>query len=94
LPPGVADHSQFFPRLWHFKVSSRQRASGPVLGIVWGSLLAIAAVVILVVRRAGWQQQDPQDWAWIDVVRSLLNRPSALPPGVADHRDSSTLWAM
>ncbi|EXJ82368.1 hypothetical protein A1O3_06181 [Capronia epimyces CBS 606.96] len=64
-------YSQFFKWPWYFKVSSRQRASGPVLGIVGGSLVAIAAVAILVLRRAGWQQHDPLDWAWLDVIYTL-----------------------
>lgn len=63
-------YSQFFRWPWYFKVSARQRASWPVLGIVWGSLLAIAVVVTTVLHRSGWHQQDPLDWAWIDVVRA------------------------
>ncbi|KAG9778269.1 hypothetical protein KCU88_g4328, partial [Aureobasidium melanogenum] len=47
------------------------RASGPVLVIVWGSIVAIVALIILVMSYSGWQRQDPQDWAWIDVVYAL-----------------------
>ncbi|KIW58901.1 hypothetical protein, variant [Exophiala xenobiotica] len=67
----VLTYSQFFPQLWGFKVSSRQRAAKPVLGIVWGSVLAVLAVMAVVVHRSGWRQQDPQDWAWIDVLYTL-----------------------
>ncbi|KIX05128.1 uncharacterized protein Z518_06000 [Rhinocladiella mackenziei CBS 650.93] len=64
-------YSQFFSPLWPFKVSSRQRASRPVLGIVWGSLVAVAAVVVVVVYRSRGRQQDPHDWAWIDVLYTM-----------------------
>ncbi|EXJ81921.1 hypothetical protein A1O1_07988 [Capronia coronata CBS 617.96] len=64
-------YSQFYRWPWYFKVSSHQRASRPVLGIVWGSIVAIAVVVMVVFCRSGWQQQDPLDWAWIDVVYTL-----------------------
>jgi len=67
----VLTYSQFFPQLWGFKVSSRQRAAKPVLGIVWGSVLAVLAVMAVVVHRSGWRQQDPQDWAWVDVLYTL-----------------------
>lgn len=61
-------YSQFFPRLWAFKGAARARTSRPVLGIFWGSLLAIAAVVGYVYFHSGAHRQNPQDWAWIDVV--------------------------
>ncbi|KAL6247909.1 hypothetical protein RBB50_005257 [Rhinocladiella similis] len=67
----VLTYSQFYPWLWGFKVSSRQRAAKPVLGIVWGCILAILAVIGIVIRHSGLQQPDPQDWAWIDVLYSL-----------------------
>ncbi|KAL2397730.1 Cystinosin-like protein [Exophiala dermatitidis] len=64
-------YSQFFQWPWYLHVSSNQRASGPVLVIVWGSIVAIVALIILVMSYSGWQRQDPQDWAWIDVVYAL-----------------------
>ncbi|KAI1625771.1 PQ loop repeat-domain-containing protein [Exophiala viscosa] len=64
-------YSQFFPWLWRFKVSPRQKASKPVLGVVWGSILAVLVVTAIVLRRSGWQSQGPQDWAWIDVLYTL-----------------------
>lgn len=94
-------YSQFFPWLWHFKTSPRQRASAPVLGIAWGSLLAIAAVVILVLRRSGWQQRDPQDWAWIDVlytlgyVKLLCTFVKYIPQVVVNYKRKSTVgWSI
>lgn len=68
----VLTYSQFYPWLWGFKVSSRQRAAKPVLGIVWGSVLAILAVIGIVVSHSGLQHQDPQEWAWIDVVGACV----------------------
>ncbi|KIV83092.1 hypothetical protein PV11_05147 [Exophiala sideris] len=67
----VLTYSQFFPELWGFKVSPRQTASKPVLGIFWGSILATLVVTAIVLHRSGWQQQDPQGWAWIDVLYTL-----------------------
>ena len=68
----VLTYSQFFPLLWGFKVSTRQKASKPVLGIVCGSILAVLVVTAIVLRRSGGREQDPLDWAWIDVVRLPL----------------------
>lgn len=85
----VLTYSQFFPGLWGFKVSPRQTASKPVLGIFWGSILSTLVVTAIVLHHSGWQQQDPQGWAWIDVVSlplppcgNLLNLVTALYPGL------------
>ncbi|KIW93109.1 uncharacterized protein Z519_05714 [Cladophialophora bantiana CBS 173.52] len=67
----ILTYSQFFSRLWGFQVSPRQRATRPVLAVVWGSLLAVAAMVMLVLLRSGREKQDPLDWAWIDVLYTL-----------------------
>ena len=67
----VLTYSQFFSWLWGFQVSSRQRATRPVLGVLWGSIVSIVSVIAMVVFRSGWMDQNPLDWAWIDVVRSL-----------------------
>ena len=63
----VIIYSQFFPRIWNFKVGSRQRASRPVLVIWWTSVFAILAVALLAQmgKDGGY---DPAGWAWIDVV--------------------------
>jgi len=64
----VIIYSQFFPSLWGFRVSSKQRASKAALGIFWGCVLAIIVVVFLarvVGKDVGY---DPSGWAWIDVV--------------------------
>ncbi|KAK5425609.1 hypothetical protein LTR34_010956 [Exophiala xenobiotica] len=80
----VLTYSQFFPQLWGFKVSSRQRAAKPVLGIMWGSVLAVLAVMAVVVHRSGWRQQDPQDWAWVDVSSGDAYHPAALYSGLCE----------
>lgn len=68
----VLTYSQFFSRLWRFQDSSHQRPTRPVLGVLWGSILAVAGTITVVVFRSGWRGQDPLDWAWIDVVRFSL----------------------
>lgn len=65
-------YSQFFSPLWGFKGSFHTKTSRPILGIFWGSLLAIAAVVVVVLYRTGASHQDSQDWAWIDAVRTFM----------------------
>lgn len=89
----VLTYSQFFPWLWGFKVSHRQKASKPVLGIVWGSIIALLVVTAMVLLHSGWRQQDPQDWAWIDVV-SLLLPPETLWFNITYRPHSFTPWAM
>ncbi|ETI20453.1 hypothetical protein G647_08489 [Cladophialophora carrionii CBS 160.54] len=64
-------YSQFFSRLWRFPNPSRQRATRPVLGILWGSIVGVAGIMAVVVFRSGWKDQDPLDWAWIDVLYAL-----------------------
>lgn len=61
-------YSQFFPRIWNFKVGSRQQASRPVLGVFWGSVAAIFAVALLAQLAGKDGGYDPSGWAWIDVV--------------------------
>jgi cystinosin len=73
-------YSQFFPRLWGFKGSDRARTSRPVLGIFWGSVIAIIAVSGLVYFNSAAHPQGPQDWEWIDVVCS---HPLVVPPPCA-----------
>ena len=74
----VIIYSQFFPRIWNFKVGSRQKASRPVLVIFWTSVLAILLVALLarLTTNGGY---DPAEWAWIDVVsRSTVRLMIAL----------------
>ena len=64
----VLTYSQFFPRLWKFDASWRQRASKPVLGLCYGCLLALIITTSLIWYRNGFAEQDPMDWAWIDLL--------------------------
>ncbi|KAF2709784.1 L-cystine transporter-like protein [Pleomassaria siparia CBS 279.74] len=64
-------YSQFFPRIWGFKVGSRQKASVAVLGIFWGCLLGILIVWLLVTTTGKEGGKDASAWAWVDVVYAL-----------------------
>lgn len=61
-------YSQFYPKLWRFQVSWRQRASAPILALCWGCLLALVVILLLIWYRNGFEHQDPLDWTWIDIV--------------------------
>jgi cystinosin len=63
----VVTYSQFFPIIWGFKVGAMQRASRVVLGIFWGSILAVLIVVFIVRTHGKDDGYDPSGWAWIDV---------------------------
>ena len=64
----VLTYTQFYPRLWRLQVSWRQRASAPIRALCWGCLLALIVMLLLIWYRNGFGDQDPLEWAWIDVV--------------------------
>ncbi|KAF2270902.1 hypothetical protein CC78DRAFT_450240 [Lojkania enalia] len=64
-------YSQFWPAIWGFKVGSRQKASLPVLGIIWGSIFGTLIVILLVKIKGKDGGYDPSGWAWIDVIYAL-----------------------
>ncbi|KAL2808146.1 PQ loop repeat-domain-containing protein [Aspergillus granulosus] len=64
-------YTQFWPGIWGFKVSRFQRVSKPILGLFWGSLVAIAVVVCIVLAKSPDDGYDPLNWAWIDVIYAL-----------------------
>lgn len=64
----VIVYSQFFPRIWNFKVGLSQQASRPVLVVFWGSVIVILAVALLAKLAGKDGGYDPSGWAWIDVV--------------------------
>jgi len=64
----VIIYSQFFPRIWGFKVGARQKASQAILGIFWGCLLGILVVTVLVILKGQNGGYDASGWAWLDVV--------------------------
>jgi cystinosin len=63
----IITYSQFFPAIWCFKVGARQHASRIVLGVFWGSILAVILTVIIVLTKGKNGGIDPTGWAWIDV---------------------------
>lgn len=67
-------YSQFFPSIWGLRVSSHQRASKPVLGVFWGSVLGVGVLALLVVTKGSNVPEDVQAWAWIDVVRGFTQK--------------------
>jgi cystinosin len=64
----VIIYSQFFPKIWGFRVGKSQRASRPVLGIFWGCVLGIVITILLVKWKGVAGGYDAESWAWIDVV--------------------------
>jgi cystinosin len=62
----VVIYSQFFPSIWGLDVGRRQKASRFVLGIVFGSVIAVFFSVVLVLIS---NAKGVDDWEWIDVVR-------------------------
>lgn len=79
-------YSQFYPRLWGFKVGARQRSSRIVLGVFWGSIFAVFIVIVIVGTQGRDGGYDPEGWAWIDVVGK---RPHSLSlPGLTQSRST------
>ncbi|KAJ0421877.1 PQ loop repeat-domain-containing protein [Aspergillus carlsbadensis] len=64
-------YTQFWPSIWGFKVSRFQRVSRPILGLFWGSFVAIAVVVFIVLAKSPDNGYEPSNWAWIDVIYAL-----------------------
>jgi cystinosin len=61
-------YTQFWPSIWGFKVSRFQRVSRPILGLFWGSFVAVAVVIFIVLAKSPDNGYEPSSWAWIDVV--------------------------
>lgn len=77
----VLVYSQFWPRLWGWEhePSVRRHANKLTLGLIWGSLLGVAIVIVIVVAKSpDGRGNDSLDWAWIDVVRASCL--GAFPP--------------
>ncbi|KAI9367483.1 PQ loop repeat-domain-containing protein [Aspergillus egyptiacus] len=64
-------YTQFWPQIWGFKVSRHQRVSPQIAGVFWGSLVAVAVVVCIVLAKSPDDGYEPSTWAWIDVVYTL-----------------------
>lgn len=67
----VIVYSQFWPRLWGWKKTAgvRRNVNKVSLGLIWGSLLAVAITIGIVIASGNADgKSDGRKWAWIDVV--------------------------
>ncbi|KAF2814696.1 L-cystine transporter [Mytilinidion resinicola] len=67
----IVTYSQFWPRIWGFKVGARQKASRPILGIFWGSILGVLVIILIVTIKERDNGNDPSGWAWIEVIYAI-----------------------
>ncbi|KAJ9643487.1 hypothetical protein H2201_005297 [Coniosporium apollinis] len=67
----IITYSQFYTRLWGFKVGATQSTSKPIIAIFWGSILGVVATAFVVVSRGKNGGYDPSGWAWIEVVYAI-----------------------
>lgn len=92
----VIIYSQFFPKIWGFRVGKSQRVSRPVLGILWGCVLGIVITILLVRWKGEDGGLDAKTWAWIDVVSdyfmfSLTRNRSSAPEDPGKHASNMLL---
>lgn len=97
----VITYSQFYPKLWGFKVGARQRANRFVLGVFWGGLVGVAVTILFVLTEGRDNGDDPTTWAWIDVIYavSYIKIAATLvkycPQVVANYKRKSTVgWSI
>lgn len=66
----IVTYSQFWPKLWRWeRISGVRKTAGTMtLGLIWGSLLALAVVIMAVFVNGNGSRSDGNGWAWIDVV--------------------------
>ena len=79
----VIVYSQFYPGLWGWKKAPgvRRHINKVSLGIVWGSVLAVAITIAIVLAFGNsGKGDDGRSWAWIDVVRNGLLCPFSIEP--------------
>lgn len=75
-------YSQFYPQIWGFKVSRFQHVSKPVAGLFWGSIAAIAIMIVIVSTQSPDGGYDASSWAWIDVVSFFFFPFNCYPPSI------------
>jgi hypothetical protein len=95
----VIIYSQFFPRIWGFKVGRTQSVSRVVLAIFWGLVLGVVVVAFMAMWLGNDGGYDASGWAWIDVVSTCLffsrTKPAPWTQGVRNVRnccDAVALW--
>jgi hypothetical protein len=73
----VVVYSQFWPRLWGWKEARdvKRHAGRVTLGILCGSLIGVAATILIVLNSEGGGSSDGTGWAWLDVVRIEQDAP-------------------
>jgi cystinosin len=71
LVASIVVYTQFWTKIWGFKVGARQKASRIVLGIFWGSIVGILSVIGIVYIHSKDGGYDPSGWAWIDVIYAV-----------------------
>ncbi|KAL2812023.1 PQ loop repeat-domain-containing protein [Aspergillus cavernicola] len=64
-------YTQFWPKIWGLKVSRFQTVSKPIAGLFWGSFIAVAVVIYIVLAKSPDDGYEPSTWAWIDVIYAL-----------------------
>ena len=82
-------YSQFWPRLWGWKTlpGVRRHVNKGSLGLIWGSLLAVAITVSIVLASGNTgNDADGRGWAWIDVV--CIKTCSQLKTRLTDSRST------
>jgi cystinosin len=80
-------YSQFWPRLWGWERQPgvKRHANMITLGLIWGSLLALATIVVIVIASGkGDSNADGTAWIWLDVVG--LYDPGSLDPKLTSDR--------
>ncbi|KAL3492970.1 PQ loop repeat-domain-containing protein [Aspergillus germanicus] len=89
-------YTQFWPSIWGFKVSRFQRVSRPILGLFWGSFVAVAVVIFIVLAKSPDNGYEPSSWAWIDVIYALsyvklvITVVKYVPQAWVNHKRKST----
>ena len=85
------------PALWGFDRAPGTQPSRGILGVVTGSVAAVAAIALLVTARAGAGAGDARtEWAWLDViytvsyVKLLVTLVKYAPQLLTNYRNQST----
>ncbi|KAK5113642.1 hypothetical protein LTR62_003269 [Meristemomyces frigidus] len=100
----VVVYSQFWPKLWGWKqlAGVKRQANKTTLGLLWGSLIGVAATIVVVLaQNSHGNSRDASTWEWLDVVYSLsfvkvlLTVCKYIPQVLANFRRKSTTgWSI